>query len=155
MISACWRAPMSMTAIAYNTGCQKNAQRAIAAAIEAHSPAVAASALAGSSADSCLIVAAGNRSGIDLLVLCGCVTSGFTEMSSTGLSDRRKATTLLTLAKYAISLVTRDYFTKCRSPYLCSFLGIQRELWLLEGSNFSVRRWLASAHGVWMSALGH
>ncbi len=32
-------------------------------------------------------------------------------MSSTGLSDRRKAMTLLTLAKYAIKLVTRDYFT--------------------------------------------
>src|SRR6478672_13794704 len=112
MISACWRAPMSMIAIAYNTGCQKNEHRAIAAAIETHSPAVAASALAGSSADSCLTVAAGNRSGIDLLVLCGCLTSGFTEMSSTGVSGRRKAMTLLASAKYAIDLVTRDYFTR-------------------------------------------
>ena len=80
----------------------KNEHRAIAAAIETHSPAVAASALAGSSADSSLTVAAGNRSGIDLLVLCGCMTSGFAEMSSTGVSDRRKAMTLLTLAKCAI-----------------------------------------------------
>src|SRR6476620_830410 len=105
MIRECWRAPMSMTAIAYNTGCQKNEHRAIAAAIETHSPAVAASALAGSNADSCLTVAAGNRSGIDLLVLCGCLTSGFAEMSSTGVSDRRKAMILLTLAKYAINLL--------------------------------------------------
>jgi hypothetical protein len=101
----------------------------MAAAIETHSPAVAASALAGSSADSCLTVAAGNRSGIDLLVLCGCLTSGFAEMSSTGVSDRRKAMMLLTLAKYAINLVTRDY-SRGRSAYLCSFLGIKRELCL-------------------------
>src|SRR6476620_4955924 len=67
--------------------------------------ALAATALAGSNADSCLTVAAGNRSGIDLLVLCGCLTSGFAEMSSTGVSDRRKAMTLLTLAKYAINLL--------------------------------------------------
>jgi len=45
-------------------------------------------------------------------VLCGWMTSGFAEMSSTGVSDRRKAMILPTLAKYAINLVTRDYFTR-------------------------------------------
>jgi hypothetical protein len=41
MISACWRAPMNMTAITYNAGCKNAEQRAITTAIETHSPAVA------------------------------------------------------------------------------------------------------------------
>jgi hypothetical protein len=39
---------------------------------------------------------------MDLLVLCGCVTTGLAEMSSTGFSDRRKAMILLIRAKRGI-----------------------------------------------------
>src|SRR6476620_1516659 len=102
MISACWRAPINMTAMRYNAGCQKIEHSVIAAAIETHSPAVAIRALAGSSADSSLIFAAGRRSGIVLLVLCGCTTIGFADMSSTGFSDRRKAIALVSCAKGGI-----------------------------------------------------
>ena len=101
-MSACWREPMNITAIRYDAGCQKYEQRAIATAIESHSSAVAASALAGSSTDNSLIFVAGSRSGMTLLVLCGCWTTGFTEMSSTGFSDRRKAIILVSCAKGCI-----------------------------------------------------
>ena len=47
----------------------------------------------------------GRRSGTVLLVLCGCATTGLVEMSSIGVSTRRKATILLTLAKYRIGLL--------------------------------------------------
>src|SRR4029434_3749868 len=109
MIRACWRAPMNMTASTYNTGCQKNVQSAIAAAIAAHSRAVAVIALPGSSAESFLTTSAGNRSWMALLVLCGWTTTGLLEMSCVGISDPRKSMTLLTLAKYGIGLVTHDY----------------------------------------------
>ena len=106
MISACWRAPMNMTVIRYSAGCQKYEHSAIATAIEAHSPAVAASALAGSSTDNSLIFEGGRRSGMVLLVLCGCATTGFAEMSSTGFSDRRKAMILVIWAKGGIAPLT-------------------------------------------------
>jgi hypothetical protein len=86
---------MNITPIRYSAGCQKYEQRVIVTAIESHSPAVAASALAGSRTDNSLIFAAGSRSGMVLLVLCGCWMTGFTEMSSTGFSDRRKAMILV------------------------------------------------------------
>jgi hypothetical protein len=38
------------------------------------------------------------------LVLCGCATIGFVEISSVGISDRRKATILLIWAMAAIGL---------------------------------------------------
>src|SRR6478672_1267884 len=94
---------MNMTVIRYNAGCQKIKHSAIAAAIETHSPAVASRALAGCSADSSLIVTAGRRSGIVLLVLCGCTTIGFAEMSSTGFSDRRKAIALVSFVTGGIN----------------------------------------------------
>ena len=57
--------------------------------IAAHSSAVAAMALEGSSADNSLMVAADSRSGMVLVVLCGCLTIGFLETSSGGFSERR------------------------------------------------------------------
>src|ERR1700677_91557 len=82
-----------MTALTYKAGCQMYEHTAIATAITAHSSAVAISALAGCSTDNSLTLAGGNRSGMMRLVLCGCATTGFAEMSSVGISDRRKART--------------------------------------------------------------
>ena len=70
----------------------------------AHSSAVAMSALAGCSTDSSLSLAAGSRSGMVRLVLCGCSTTGFVEISCVGFSDRRRATILLIWAMAHIGL---------------------------------------------------
>jgi hypothetical protein len=59
-----------------------------------------------------LTIAGGRRSGIVLLVLWGCMTTGLVEMSCAEIGDRRKAIALLTSAKYGIGLVTHDYFTR-------------------------------------------
>jgi hypothetical protein len=96
---------MNMTAITNNTGWQNNVHSAIATAIESHSPAVAASALEGSTRDSSFTIEAGRRSGIALLVLCGWGTTGLVEMSCAEISDRRNVMTrltLVTLEKYDI-----------------------------------------------------
>ena len=70
----------------------------------AHSSAVAISAFPGCSTDNSLSLAGGKRSGMVLLVLCGCATTGFVEMSCVGVSARRKAMMLLIWVKAGIDL---------------------------------------------------
>src|SRR3954454_8393276 len=96
-----------MTASRYRAGCQRYALIAIDAAIAAHSSAVAARALPGWSADNSLILAGGSRSGIPLLVLCGCTTTGFLEMSSVGFSARRNVTIWLIWPRGGIGALRR------------------------------------------------
>src|SRR5215472_19839 len=107
MSSACWREPITTTAATYSAGCQKNEQTAIAAAIATHSSAVAPIAFAGSRTDNSLIVAGGRRSGMILLVLCGCFTTGFLAMSSVGVSARRKVTILVIRSASIVSFLSR------------------------------------------------
>src|SRR6185312_16980806 len=91
----------------------------------AHSSAVAMSALDGCKTDSSLSLAGGNRSGMVRLVLCGCATIGFVEISPVGSSDLRKATILLIWAKAGISL----FLGREELPYSCIPASAATDIW--------------------------